>query len=212
MLNTCAAHRTLYWTSRSPEKQSSTSRCVIKLKPFAELGLQNISLLLLQNRIRSLVYKIGKKHLQTLKAGRFEFVPEQQFMQYVLPCFVVFLLVLCNDRTASISMKQKFMRFVDKLINSYEQTEYVQLLPIEKKYHIQILRQDQGCKYIIHTDPLPIILFRFLSEFVKKNQRLLGTLMAYISNFKSHTCSRLLSNLRMKLLSTKIGLSKLICS
>jgi hypothetical protein len=88
------------------------------------------------------VFKMAKRHLTTLKAGRFEFYPEHQFVQYLLPFFVLYFLCLCKYPSAKPTQKQKFMHFVDQLISSYEQHEYVQVLSIKRKSPIQIQRDE----------------------------------------------------------------------
>jgi hypothetical protein len=84
-----------------------------------------------------LVHKIAEKHLTSLKAGQFEFVPEHQFVQYLLPCFVNCFLGLLTDSSKSRNTKRKCVRFVENLICSYEQHEYSQVLSIEKKIELK---------------------------------------------------------------------------
>ena len=80
---------------------------------------------------------MAEKHLSSLKAGRFEFVPEQQFVQYLLPFFVnCFLGPLSAPSKNQTAVKRKCVRFVEKLLCCYEQHEYSQVLSTEIKIDI----------------------------------------------------------------------------
>jgi hypothetical protein len=113
------------------------------------------------------VHKITERHLTTLKAGRFEFVPEHQFVQYLLPCFVTYFLGLCKHPSARLIEKQKFMRFVDKLIASYEHTEYVQVLSTNIKAlpnHIQQDDQQIRCNETFSGEVLEGLLNTYFND------------------------------------------------
>lgn len=100
---------------------------------------------------------MAEKHLTTLKTERFEFIPEHQFVQYVLPCFVLFLLGMCKDTTTSFTARKNLMRFIDNLIASYEHQEYVQVLSTRKKFPIQYQRD-----FVNWT----VVLSRHLTDFI----------------------------------------------
>jgi hypothetical protein len=124
----------------------------------------------LQDRIRNLVYKIAERHLSTMKAGRFEYFPEHQFVQYVLPCFVLHFLFLCKRKhpAAGTTDKQRYMYLVEKFISSYEQHEYVQVLSIEKKAAIQIQRDASiiSC----HEFSKPEVMHNLLQSYLRNEE------------------------------------------
>jgi hypothetical protein len=142
-------------------------------------------LLCLQIRIRTLAYKISKRQLSKLKEGRFEFFPEQQFVQYMLPSFVHFFVSLIMDTSKSRTVRQKCMCFVDKIISSYEQHEYFQVLTKRKKVQIQnrdarhgssenpSLIGDMLCKYLADEDAIneivPVVK-RFLKLYTPESK------------------------------------------
>jgi len=82
--------------------------------------------LVLQERLRNLVFKMLEKQYLSRRAKLKVVYPEQQVVQYLLPCFIASFLDLYKDPKVSKNKKKEYLQFLHLLVESYERQEFCQ--------------------------------------------------------------------------------------